>query len=80
MSVRSCIITPYVLVFHNGVFFIYAIVRMRLCVLSPLHALHQRHLIRRGGDVEGRRFSLVDSLLNAVHRLLLLHLHRVTQA
>lgn len=54
---------------------------MFLCVFAnlPLHPLHQRHLIRRGGDVEGGGPALVDAPLDAVHRVLLLHLHRVTQ-
>lgn len=46
---------------------------------SPFHPLHQRHLIRRGGDVEGGGPALVDAPLDAVHGLFLLHLHRVTQ-
>lgn len=50
-----------------------------LCVL-PLHALYQRHLVGRGGYVEGGGPALVDASLDAVHRLLLLHLHRVAEA
>ncbi len=45
----------------------------------PLHALHQRHLVWRWGDVEGGGFALVDAMFDPVHRLLLLHLHRVAQ-
>lgn len=53
---------------------------VNVCVRAPpLHALHQRHLIRRGGDVEGGGLALVDAVLDPVHRLLLLHLHRVAQ-
>ena len=51
-----------------------------LTACSPLHALHQGHLVGRGGDVEGGGLALVDAVLDAVHRLLLLHLHRVAQA
>lgn len=52
---------------------------MYACVL-PFHALHQCNLVWRGGDVEGCGFALMDSSLNAVHRLLFLHLDCVTQA
>lgn len=44
----------------------------------PLHSLHQRHLIRWGGDVEGGGPALVDAPLDTIHRVFLLHLHRVT--
>lgn len=47
---------------------------------SPFHSFHQSHLIWRGGDVEGGGPALVDAPLYAIDRLLLLHLHRVTQA
>lgn len=60
-----------------------AMYHVGVCVggcVPPLHALHERHLIRRRGDVEGGGLALVDAVLDAVHRLLLLHLHRVTQA
>lgn len=46
---------------------------------APLHALHQCHLIRRGGDVEGGGLSLVDATFDPIYRLLLFHLHCVAQ-
>lgn len=50
-----------------------------VCIL-PFHALHQRNLVWRGGDVEGGGFALMDSSLNAIHGLLFLHLDCVTEA
>lgn len=47
--------------------------------LSPLHALHQRHLVRRRRDVGGGGFALMDPSFDAVHRLLFFHLNCVTQ-
>lgn len=51
----------------------------RLVCVSPIHPLHQGHLIRRGGDVERGGLALVDAMFNSVHCVLLLHLHRVAQ-
>lgn len=55
---------------------------VRMCTecILPLHALHQRNLVWRGGDVKGGGFALMDSSLNAIYRFLFLHLDCVTKA